>query len=77
MLAGVAEAASIATGDVSINNIAEVPARRTLPFGGRRASAGSIRVDFSIAVASAEVAHTMAKILRFRERERESTRARE
>jgi hypothetical protein len=34
-------------------------------------------VDFSIAVASAEVAHTMAKILRFRERERESTRARE
>ena len=74
-LAGVAQAASIATGDVSITNIAEVPARRTLPFGGRR-SAGSIRVDFSIAVASAEVANTMAKNLRFRERERESTRAR-
>jgi hypothetical protein len=33
-------------------------------------------VDFSIAVASAEVANTMAKNLRFRERERESTLAR-
>jgi len=60
---GVAVAATTSWEKVEITGIKETPTRRLQPAPARRAAAGSIRVDFSIRVASESAATSLAGAL--------------